>query len=68
MTVQTPRLIAVSAARYLKRNGGQYEVELSPTQRTNVSTLLAAIGDFEGCRYVTRCIEDRRFAIMRVEC
>lgn len=68
MNNQTPRVIAVSAAKYLKRNGGQYEVELTPTQRNNVSTLLAAIGDFEGYRYVTRCISGRRFAIMRVEC
>lgn len=59
--------VAAGAAKFLKKNGGHYEIELSNIQRVNISAMLSAIGDFEGCRYVTRRIADGRFAIMRIE-
>lgn len=59
--------VAAGAAKYLKRNGGQYEVELSSIQRVNISAMLSAIGEFDGCRYITRKIDGGRFAIVRIE-
>lgn len=59
--------VAVSIARYLKKNGGHYELEISSNQRVNLSQLLAVLGEFEGCRYMTRKLGEGRFAIMRID-
>lgn len=59
--------VAVSVAKYLKKNGGHYEIEISNNQRVNLSQLLSVLGEFEGCRYITRKIDTDRFAIMRID-
>ncbi len=64
---QSTRSMAVSSAKHLKRNGGHVEVEITANQRVHLSGYLAALGEFEGCKYVTRKLEEGRFAIMRIE-